>query len=163
MSKKGRGKKMKIKFENIDLDLRYLLLDYTGTLSEHGKLIGCVEDKLKTLPNKLERILVLTADTFGTAKKELKDLPVEVIILKHPTSKGKLRIVNALGPEHCVAIGNGNNDIEMLKASKLSFAVINGDGCNAKLISHADLVFRSICDALEALIDPRIIISLLRE
>ena len=154
---------MKIKFENIDLDLKYLLLDYTGTLSEHGKLMGCVKDRLKTLRNEFEKVLVLTADTFGTAKKELKDLPVEVVILKHPTSKGKLKIVNALGPEYCAAIGNGNNDIDMLKASKLSFAVINGDGCNAKLINHADLVFKSTCDALEALIDPRIIVSLLRE
>jgi len=154
---------MQIQFENINLNLKYLLLDYTGTLSEHGKLMDCVKDKLKLLHSEFEKIFVLTADTFGTAREELKNLPVETKILKHPTSKGKLKIVNELGPEYCVAIGNGNNDIDMLKASKLSFAVINKDGCNAKLIDYADIVFKSTCDALDALIDPRIIISLLRE
>ncbi len=163
MYKKRGVEKMIIQFENINLNLKYLLLDYTGTLSEHGKLMNCVKDKLETLQSKFDKILVLTADTFGTAKEELKDIPVEVVILKHPTSKGKLNIVNELGPEYCVAIGNGNNDIDMLKASKLSFAVINKDGCNAKLINHADVIFKSTCDALEALADQRIIISLLRE
>ena len=154
---------MIIQFENIKLNLEYLLLDYTGTLSEHGRLMDCIGYKLETLHDKFKKILVLTADTFGTAERELKNLPIEVTILKHPTSKGKLKIVNKLGPENCVAIGNGHNDIEMLKASKLSFAVINRDGCNVRLISCADLVFKSTCDALDALIDPRIIISLLRE
>ena len=162
MRAKG-GKSMIVNFENISLNLKYLLLDYTGTLSEHGKLINCVKEKLLILSNNFEKIIVLTADTFGTAHKELKNFPVEVKILEHPTSKGKLEVVNKLGPEYCVSIGNGNNDIDMLKTTKFSFAVINRDGCNAKLIKYADLIFKSTCDALDSLIDTRIIISLLRE
>ena len=97
---------MIVNFENISLNLKYLLLDYTGTLSEHGKLINCVKEKLLILSNNFEKIIVLTADTFGTAHKELKNFPVEVKILEHPTSKGKLEVVNKLGPEYCVSIGN---------------------------------------------------------
>ena len=154
---------MLIEFENLKLHLKYLLLDYTGTLSEHGKLIECVGDKLIKLSENFEKIYVLTADTFGTAEKELKGLPVIVKVLKHPTSQGKVDVVKSLKAANCVAIGNGFNDIEMLKLTKLSFATINRDGCNAKLLSIADIVFKSICDALDALIEPRVLISLLRE
>ncbi len=154
---------MIVNFETIHLNLKYLLLDYTGTLSEHGKLINCIKEKLFILSNNFEKIIVLTADTFGTAHEELKDLPVDVKILEHPTSKGKLEVVNKLGGKYCVSIGNGNNDIDMLKTTNFSIAVINRDGCNVKLIKYADLIFKSTCDALDSLIDPKIIISLLRE
>lgn len=154
---------MLIEFEDLKFHLKYLLLDYTGTLSEHGKLIECVGEKLTKLSRHFEKIYVLTADTFGTAEKELKGLPVIVKVLTHPSSKGKVDVVNSLGGEYCVSIGNGNNDIEMLKLTKLSFAIINRDGCNARLFSASDIVFKSICDALDSLIEPKIIISLLRE
>ncbi len=154
---------MLIEFENLKLNLKYLLLDYTGTLSEHGKLMECVKEKLLMLSDKFEKIYVLTADTFGTAESELKGLPVIVKVLTHPSSKGKIDTVKALGGEYCVSIGNGNNDIEMLKLTKLSLAVINRDGCNARLLNSADIVFKSTCDALDSLLKPKVLISLLRE
>ncbi len=154
---------MDLKFQNVDLNLRYLVLDYTGTLSEHGTLIDCVKPKLIKLSNEFEKILVLTADTFGTAETQLKGLPVEVVVFDSKTGKSKRELVEKLGSDHCVTIGNGNNDIEMFKVSALSIAVINRDGCNAKLIQYADLVFNSICDALNSLINPKIAFSLLRE
>ncbi len=153
---------MIVKFENIDLTLKYLLLDYTGTLSEHGKLMNCIKEKIQQLSGKFEKIFVLTADTFGTAERELKGLPVEVKILKHPSSEGKIEVVKKLGGEFCVSVGNGNNDIEMLKLTKLSLAVINKDGCHAKLIGVADILFKSTCDALDAISEPKVLISLLR-
>ena len=44
-----------------------LVLDFTGTLSEGGRLLPGVDERLGRLVAKL-RIVVLTADTFGTAR-----------------------------------------------------------------------------------------------
>jgi len=51
----------------------------------------------------------------------------------------------------------------MLKNARLSIAVINKDGCFAKLINEADIVACSTNDVLDGLIDTRKIVSLLRK
>ncbi|WP_025209648.1 HAD family hydrolase [Hippea sp. KM1] len=143
-------------------NFNYLISDYTGTLSEHSRIIPCVKEKTAQLKNLFKRIIVLTADTMGSAERELSSLNIKLKIINRNTSIQKREFLESIGAEECIAIGNGNNDIEMFKVAGLSLAVINKDGCNAKLIQHADLVFNSICDALDALINPKILISLLR-
>ncbi len=152
-----------IEFNDEKIELKYLLLDYTGTLSENGKIIEGVKQRLEALSDKFERIEVLTADTFGSAKKELKGLNLNINILQGEAGIQKLQKLNELGAEHCVAIGNGNNDVLMLKKARLSIAVINKDGCFAKLINEADIVACSTNDVLDGLIDTRKIVSLLRK
>ena len=53
--------------------LSHLLLDFTGTLSCDGVLLPGVADRLKTLGDKMH-VTVLTADTFGTAARQVADL-----------------------------------------------------------------------------------------
>ena len=154
---------LSIKLEGIDLSIEYLLLDYTGTISEHGRVLEGVQEKIEHLREKFKKIVVLTADTFKSVTKQLEDFEVEVVIFNEKTGKAKLEYMKKLGCDKCAAVGNGNNDIEMLQKAALSIAVINKDGCNANLIRNADLVFRSTYDALDALIDERILISLLRD
>lgn len=53
-----------------DLNLRYALIDYNGTLAVDGKLIDGIAEPLNALSEHLE-IHIITGDGFGTAKAEL--------------------------------------------------------------------------------------------
>ncbi len=152
-----------IKFNDRLIRLKYLLLDYTGTLSENGRLMDGVKERLIKLSDMFDKIEVLTSDTFHSAEKELSGLDLHINILKGEAGYQKLQKLKELGAEYCVAIGNGNNDVLMLRHAKLSIAVINRDGCFAKLINEADIVVCSTNDILDGLIDTRKIISLLRK
>ena len=48
------------------LDLKYLLLDYNGTIAVDGRLSDSVKELIQEVSKELE-IFVLTADTHGTA------------------------------------------------------------------------------------------------
>ncbi len=68
----------------------------------------------------------------------------------------KLRIVSSLGAEHCIAIGNGRNDVPMCQAAALSIAVMGtGKGHYGKLLSECDVCTTSIADALDLLMLPK--------
>ncbi len=67
-----------------------------------------------------------------------------------------------LGPERCVAIGNGANDAAMLEAAALGIAVVGPEGAAASAVGNADVVCTSITDALDLLLDERALIATLR-
>lgn len=52
-----------------------------------------------------------------------------------------------------LCVGNGFNDIPMFKEAILSIAVIEGEGASGKLIVHADIVVRSILEAIEIILN----------
>ena len=133
------------------LILSHLLLDFTGTLSYGGSLIYGVAERLEELSKKL-KIVVLTADTFGTVRQELDGLPLRLELIS--TGEDKANYVKKLGSENVVAIGNGFNDIDMVKLAALGIAVIGGEGASGKLIQAADVVVNHINDALDLLIYP---------
>ena len=137
-----------------------LVLDFTGTLSEGGRLLPGVDERLGRLVAKL-RIVVLTADTFGTAREALRDLPVEVQVIRDGWHKAEL--VSAMEPEGVVAIGNGRNDIPMMQVAGLGIAVIGPEGAAADLIAAADVVTRDIRDALDLVADPLRLKATLRD
>jgi len=141
------------------MNLTHLVLDFTGTLSKDGRLLPGVAGRLRSLAAKL-RIFVVTADTFGEAGRSLAGLPLEVRFIK--TGRDKAQIVSELGSEHVVAIGNGRNDMEMLRIAALAIAVIGPEGAAAELIGRADIVVRDIHDALDMLVNPLRIIATLR-
>lgn len=55
------------------LKLEYLICDFTGTISVDGKLLPAIKEKLNEIGSNL-KIFVLTADEFGKAEEELKDV-----------------------------------------------------------------------------------------
>ena len=141
------------------LEIRTLLLDFTGTLSRDGRLLPGVALRLTTLSRKV-RIIVLTADTFGTARTALNGLPVEL----HRVSTGadKAGFVRRLGAAHAGAIGNGRNDIKMLSLAALGIAVIGPEGAAGDLVRVADVVVGDVLDALDLLAHPKRLIATLR-
>jgi len=137
-----------------------LVLDFTGTLSEGGRLLHGVDERLRTLVSKL-RIVVLTADTFGTAREALRDLPVEVQVIRD--GRHKAEVVSALGGRDVIAIGNGRNDIPMMEVAGLGIGVVGPEGAAAGLLGRVDVVVRDIRDALDLIRDPLRLKATLRD
>jgi soluble P-type ATPase len=142
------------------ITLKHLVLDFTGTLSFVGKLLPGVDEALKELSEHLN-ITILTADTFGTAKKALENLPVEVLIVKNGQEKAKY--VNSIGATKVVAIGNGRNDVKMMRLAALAICVMGPEGCASELISASDILVSGISSALDLLKNPLRIKATLRK
>ena len=144
------------------LELEYLVLDYNGTIALDGEIRDSVRERLITLSKELE-IYVLTADTHGTAKKMCEGLPLK--IQTFPTDGAldeKLAVVEGLGEDRCIAIGNGRNDKLMCRASALAIAVMEQEGMCGRLLGEADVCTRNIEDALDLLLRPKRLIATLR-
>lgn len=130
------------------IEIENVVFDYNGTIAVDGKLI----DEAKELIIKLKEyanIYILTADTYGTVKKECMELGVEVLTFpKEMVCLSKKEIVEKLGAEKTICVGNGFNDIEMFKICKISIAVMENEGCSGKLLAYSDIVTKSIKDAI---------------
>jgi len=144
------------------LNLKYLVSDFTGTLSVGGKLIPGVRERLLKLTTHLE-IHILTADTFGVVQRELAGIPVKIQILGGGrVDREKEAYLKKMNPQCLVAIGNGNNDHLMLKLARLSIAVIEGEGCARSALLSAHILTRSINEALDLLLEPLRLVATLR-
>ena len=92
--------------------IRVIVSDYTGTHSRGGELVAGVKDRLLQLAELVD-IVILTADSFGTADHQLKGLPVQLRKLQdegpaeEPHDQKKARLVQEYGPKHVAAVGNG--------------------------------------------------------
>jgi soluble P-type ATPase len=143
-------------------EFEYFVTDFSGTLSEDGILLPRVKEKLNELSEHLN-VHVLTSDTFGRAREELRGVNCTLHILEgkeHVVQKE--RYVWNLGAERVVALGNGNNDVLMLKAAKLGIAVCLKEGCSIKAIEVAQVFVMSPVDAIDLLLTPKRLIATLR-
>jgi soluble P-type ATPase len=144
------------------LALEHLVTDFSGTLSEDGRVLPEVKKKLNELASTL-KIHVLTSDTFGRAEKELKEVNCILHILKgegHVIKKEKY--VQNLGADTVAALGNGNNDVNMLRVAKLGIAVCLREGCSVESLTASKIFVRSPIDAIELLLYPKRLIATLR-
>ena len=145
-----------------DLELRYLVSDYNGTLAVDGKLLPGVGQLLTELSEQLE-IHVITADTFGLAVSQLAQLPVKLKITPlESQSKAKLAFIKELGVENVIAFGNGRNDLLMLKAADVGIALLQTEGGSTETLASADVISKDILDALNLLKNPKRLIASLR-
>lgn len=145
-----------------DLQLKYLVSDFNGTLAVDGVLLPGLRELIPHITHDLE-FQVITADTFGSAAHELRDLPIQLTITPPDSqAEAKRDFVARLGERHVVAIGNGRNDRQMLKAAVLSIAVIQLEGGAMEAIREADVVARSVIEALELLRQPQRLVATLR-
>jgi len=135
--------------------LKHLVSDFTGTLSVNGKLLPGVKEQLNKIADLLA-VHILTSDTFGMAKSELKGVRCKTSILKgdyHDLQKEEY--VQNLGASSVVAFGNGNNDRKMLRVSRLGIAVTEGEGCSIDALMSADVHIASIKAGLALLLNPK--------
>ena len=144
------------------LDLEHLVMDFNGTIARDGILLSNMATTLKELAAQLT-LHVVTADTGGTVAEALEGLPCRLqIIKKGGEAEQKEQYVRALGQERVVCLGNGANDRLMLKAAALGIVVLEGEGAAISALQHADIVTRSIYDAMGLLMIPRRIVATLR-
>jgi soluble P-type ATPase len=144
------------------LSLANLVLDYNGTLACHGKVIIGVAERLVLLAQRLQ-VHVLAADTFGSVSKELAELPCRVsVIPQENQAEAKAEYIRDLGPEGCVAIGNGTNDQAMLKEAALGIAVVQAEGASIEAVLSADVLSRNVIEALDLLLNPLRLVATLR-
>ncbi|HAE38699.1 MAG TPA: ATPase P [Candidatus Riflebacteria bacterium] len=145
-----------------NLSIGHLVLDYNGTLAVDGVLLPGVQQALNELAQRL-CVHVVTADTFGRAQDELKNVNAKLTILgPEGQSEAKRDYVIALGKERTASIGNGRNDRLMLEASALGIALVQTEGSAAVTCQAADVICLSILDALALLQQPKRLIATLR-
>jgi len=135
------------------------VLDANGTLTDRGALLPGVVEALADLRGELA-LHLLSADTFGTVEGLAAELGARFERVESGIEKR--RYVESLGADSCVAVGNGRNDVAMLEAAALGIAVLGAEGAAAAAVAAADLVARSVQEALGLLAEPRALTATLR-
>jgi soluble P-type ATPase len=141
------------------LELEHLLLDVNGTLTNRGVLLSGVHTRVAELRDSLA-IHLVSADTFGTLDQIAELLQVGAVSAQN--REDKLRQLDELGRDRCAVIGNGANDVLVLEAAALGFAVIGPEGASSAALRAADVVCTSAVDALDLLLEPRTLSATLR-
>ena len=137
-----------------ELRIKHLMLDFNGTLAVAGKLIDGVREALRGLANKPE-IHIITGNTFGTTEEECKGIPCKITLLD-AENQGleKEKYSMGLNPLTVIGIGNGRNDMLMIKAAAIGIVVIQKEGAASETLAVADIVCTSVIDALELINNP---------
>lgn len=130
------------------LRLKNLVLDYNGTIAFNGDLIAGVKNQLSALSSMFS-IFVITADTFGTVTKQVDSIARVKILTSGDHRAEKRQFIDQLGAESVVAMGNGRNDVAMIKGASLGIAVGQGEGVAVEAILAADILCNDIAVALD--------------
>lgn len=134
--------------------IKYLILDLNGTIAIDGTIIPGVKEKLGMLSQKVD-IFLVTADTNNNAGVLVSELPVKLYQIKESEENDqKVKVVLKRGRNTTVSIGNGCNDVSMLKESAIGICIIGGEGASAEAVMASDLVVSTVNDALNLLLKP---------
>jgi len=154
---------MKLSIQNFgEINIKYLVFDYNGTLAIDGKLIKNVDKNLIKFSKEFE-IYVITSDTNGSAATNLYNLPVKLKILTSNSHiKEKEEFVKSLNSSNVIAIGNGNNDALMLKEAKIGVCLIQNEGASSKALFNSDIVLNNINDFFAILKNTKRLVATLR-
>ncbi len=145
------------------VQLEHLVCDVNGTLALDGQLLDGLARDLTALRDRLE-LHLLTADTHGRQTVIDQQLGLQAVrVQAGQEAAQKADYVRQLGAHHVVAIGQGANDAEMLKAAALGICVLSREGAAGETLLAADLVTPDIFSALELLEKPLRIVASLRK
>ncbi len=138
--------------------LRHLVLDVNGTIAVDGQLLPGIAQRLAALEGQLQ-VHLLTANTHGRQAQIDQALGLVATILPPATpsaSQGSLKalFVEELGSANVVAIGNGNNDAEMLRSARLGIAILGPEGLAIEALTAAGVLCVTAVDALDLLLNP---------
>jgi soluble P-type ATPase len=141
------------------LRIEHVVFDFNGTLALDGRLVRGVAPRLRKLAS-LCNVVVMTADTFGTVRGALAGLPFATHIVRNGPEKR--RLVESLGRERVAAVGNGTNDVPMLKAAALGIVVMGDEGASGEAMRVGRIVARDINVAIDMLLRPPRLVATLR-
>ncbi|MGA2107588.1 MAG: HAD family hydrolase [Syntrophorhabdales bacterium] len=146
-----------------ELSIEYLMIDFNGTVALDGKLKKEVKDAIDRI-SRYVKVFIITADSYDSVDAELGTSNVTFIkVNKVSSGDEKAKVVKELGPEKIVAIGNGSNDVAMMRESALGIAVVGDEGCSAALVKEADIVVSDAMKALGLLMHPERLVATLRD
>lgn len=138
--------------EAIEID--YILIDFEGTLASDGRVHPKAKDKINLL-SKRTKIYILAKGEREKVQETLRRVKADLFFIKEEeASLQKLELLLNLGPSRSVVIGNGMDDVRMIKEAGLSMAIIGKEGTSGELIRTADLIFTNMIDALDFLLKP---------
>ena len=155
----GRGVEVAIPGRKRPLRIEHVVFDFNGTLAVEGRLVRGVAARLKALAARAD-VVVMTADTFGMVGRALAGSPVAVHIVRGGAEKR--RFVESLGCRTVAAVGNGANDVPMLRAAGLGIAVLGDEGTSGEAVRVATVVARDINVAIDLLLKPQRLVATLR-
>ena len=139
-----------------------IVCDCNGTIAKDGIVLPEIKEIFKRLSSDFT-LHVITADTFGSVKAQLEGYGAQIKVLTSGDhTKEKADFVASLGADHCAALGNGNNDSEMLKNAAIGIAVLGDEGCSRETMMSADLMVQNSADALSLFLEPKRLIATLR-
>ena len=142
--------------------LEHLVLDVNGTLALDGKLVAGIAERLEGLKSTLA-IHLLSADTHGGLAAIGTELGVPAVRLQPGGEvEQKASYVRELGATSVVAVGNGANDLGLLREAAVSIAVLGPEGLAASLLAQADVLVASPIEALDLLLHPKRLVATLR-
>ena len=145
------------------LQIERLVLDVNGTIAEDGHVRPGVKERIARLSRQIDVVLV-TADTFGRQGLVDRELDLEATRLEQGKSEApqKAALVTRLGAASTVAVGNGANDEQMLREAAIGICVLESEGTATAALHAADVITRTINEALDLLLNPRRLIATLR-
>lgn len=145
------------------LQIHHLVSDVNGTLAVDGVLLEGLAKKISLLRDRLS-VHLLTADTHGGQAVIDRQLNLQAVrILPGDEARQKADYVRSLGAEGVIALGQGANDAEMLKAAGLGICVLSREGTAVEAMLAADLLMPDVFSALELLEKPLRIVADLRK
>lgn len=142
-------------------NMNHLVLDFNGTIAFNGKLIPDVAERIMLLSKDVD-IHVITADTNETVARKCSVMPVSVQILRsddHTGEKGGF----VRGLNGVICMGNGANDEAMFAESDIAIAINGKEGCATATLLKSDMVIDNINDALDLLLNPKLVTATLRK
>jgi P-type E1-E2 ATPase len=144
-------------------DFKHLVLDLNGTIALDGEIIEGVENRLHLLSS-LVSISIVTADTHGSVWRLEESLDIKIYRIEAGQEDAqKLTLVQQLGKENTICIGNGSNDASMLRESALGICVAGREGASVEAQANSDLLVADIRDGLDLLLIPNRLVATLRK
>ena len=145
------------------LRIQHLVTDVNGTIAVDGVLIDGLTKRITSLRDRLE-IHILTADTHGRRGDIDEQLNLKATRIQPGNETAqKADFVRELGVETVVAIGQGANDAQMLKAAALGICIMSQEGVATETLISADIVVPDIFAALDLFDKPVRIVASLRK
>nr|WP_320016746.1 ATPase P [uncultured Desulfobacter sp.] len=144
------------------VNIQNVMFDYNGTIAADGRLLDGVGPAMNRLAHRLD-FHVVTADTFGSVQAQLKGVKANVVLISNQDQdQKKLDVLNSIGADTTMAVGNGVNDALMLKHAALGVAVLGEEGMASSALMASDVIIRHILDVFAFFENPKRLIATLR-
>lgn len=139
-----------------------IVCDFNGTIAKDGVVLPEIKGLFEQLSKKYT-LHVITADTFGSVHAQLKEYNTNIKVLSSDNhTKEKAQYVSTLGADNCIALGNGNNDKEMLHLAAIGISILGDEGCAKDALLSSDLTCKHITEAFDLLLHTKRLVATLR-